>query len=627
MNSDLVYSYDIFDTCLVRACGKAFLVFDILAKDVLGPDASHTSVRDFSLVRRLGEEEARKTLIKDGKEDVTIQEIYEFCDFSPLTKLPKSVIIEKELETEKRILVPVYQICEEIRELHQSGKHVIFISDMYLPCSFVKSILQDNGLFVEGDSIYISGERGKSKRTGNLFRLISKEKDIRFNKWRHKGDNKQSDYIVPRKMGIKCEMVRNGYTFYEKELICRDFNNRAFENSIAASISRAIRLNQKSDSYTLFATDFIAPIYVSFVHRLLDDAVKKGLNKLFFLARDGYLFYLIAKEFTKLYPQISLHYLCVSRKSLYLPGLKDVSYNSLTNIIPNLNRKGISDLLDILQMPNSYSEHVKGNDVYEQLTDLYNDEEFVRELNDKHTEQRNNCLNYFVQEGITEGNNAIVDLVGTRKCQISINEILSSNGFPRVFGYYFDIMAIRQVGLDYTSFSFQENVSINSCNFYRGSQAIFEQHFSISDQDRTISYAEEYGKYVPVYEEETGDKEYRRMISEIHAKVCVEFTRYYLCHKLNNPELISTNVLSLYGNFCLVPRKKYLEALKCTKVTNSKLQSEPLLYRQGNVKTILNRKGWWYGVFIFNSSWLYPFYLFILQLLFCLRRRSILNKI
>ena len=45
---------------------------------------------------------------------------------------------------------------KEIDELHKAGNHIIFISDMYLPYDFIKNLLVKNGLFNEGDRLYIS---------------------------------------------------------------------------------------------------------------------------------------------------------------------------------------------------------------------------------------------------------------------------------------------------------------------------------------------------------------------------------------------------------------------------------------------------------------------------------------
>ena len=128
-----IYSYDIFDTCLVRACGEPSHVWDILAHKILGESADFAQIADFVLIRRSAEGKAREELISHEKEDVTIEDIYTYCDFSSLTDISKHDIMEEEMAVEEKMLIPVYSVLQEINQLHQEGKRVTFISDMYLP--------------------------------------------------------------------------------------------------------------------------------------------------------------------------------------------------------------------------------------------------------------------------------------------------------------------------------------------------------------------------------------------------------------------------------------------------------------------------------------------------------------
>ena len=170
-----IYSYDIFDTCLVRACGEPSHVWDILAHKILGESADFAQIADFVLIRRSAEGKAREELISNEKEDVTIEDIYTYCDFSSLTNISKQNIMEEEMAVEEKMLIPVYSVLQEINQLHKEGKNVTFISDMYLPLSFIQHILVTTGFFHEGDHLYISGEVGKSKATGHLYDFVQRE--------------------------------------------------------------------------------------------------------------------------------------------------------------------------------------------------------------------------------------------------------------------------------------------------------------------------------------------------------------------------------------------------------------------------------------------------------------------
>ena len=69
-----VRTFDVFDTCLVRTCGSAAAVFDILARKVLC-DGTSTSINDFAKERIDGEFRARNAAKLLGREEVTLSEI------------------------------------------------------------------------------------------------------------------------------------------------------------------------------------------------------------------------------------------------------------------------------------------------------------------------------------------------------------------------------------------------------------------------------------------------------------------------------------------------------------------------------------------------------------------------
>ena len=329
MKTIKIVSFDIFDTCLVRACGRPEFVFDILARKVLGQDSNMTQCMDFAYIRRKAESSAIQQNVKKEIEEITIDEIYDECDFSSLTDVPKDKIKKIELELEKELLFPVMEIKDKIDKIRNQNIKILFISDMYLPSLFVMNILMGFGIMKEGDKLYISSEYRKKKSTGSLYKLIKQNESISYNEWQHYGDNIISDVKIPRKLGIKAQKVFHSWSFYERMLALQEMTSSQFSLKMMASISKTIRLQHPKSPELYFAADLIAPLYVPFVYHIMSEAEKRGITSLYFLARDGYIFYKIALCFRNRFPHINLHYLYVSRKSLYLPGLKDLTYNSL----------------------------------------------------------------------------------------------------------------------------------------------------------------------------------------------------------------------------------------------------------------------------------------------------------
>lgn len=57
-NTRVIYSFDLFDTCFIRACGAPRNVFDLLAYRVLGANSDESARADFALERVKGEQES-----------------------------------------------------------------------------------------------------------------------------------------------------------------------------------------------------------------------------------------------------------------------------------------------------------------------------------------------------------------------------------------------------------------------------------------------------------------------------------------------------------------------------------------------------------------------------------------
>ena len=120
-NTRVIYSFDLFDTCFIRACGAPRNVFDLLAYRVLGANSDESARTDFALERVKGERKARAL---SQVEEITLEAIYVCCDFMALTAQSKTEIARLEMQVEREQLVPVYAIREKIKTLHREGHSV-----------------------------------------------------------------------------------------------------------------------------------------------------------------------------------------------------------------------------------------------------------------------------------------------------------------------------------------------------------------------------------------------------------------------------------------------------------------------------------------------------------------------
>lgn len=247
------YSFDIFDTCLIRTCGFSHNVFDILALRTLGVDSSESLRADFVNSRITAEARARKR----KKGEVTLQEIYDEFDFPILTLKAKNDILKKEIDIERDVLVAVSSIQNKIVELHECGISVLYISDMYLPEAFIKEILVKYGFWKDGDKLYVSCEVGATKNEGTLYDLVARDNNLSYQYWHHYGDNYYSDYVVPKKKGIIAHKVTHSFSNYEKQLLQLSLYPGVFLNQIMAGIQKAVRLSFKGSPQVDLASNIV----------------------------------------------------------------------------------------------------------------------------------------------------------------------------------------------------------------------------------------------------------------------------------------------------------------------------------------------------------------------------------
>ena len=306
-----VFSFDIFDTCLVRKCGTPSAFFDVLSYKVFVGDVSEDVRRRFVVERK----KAMGVACVDDR--ATLEDIYSVFNFTHPFLVSKEDLVKKELECEKLMLVPVLSVKKQIDDLRQKGHKIVFISDMYLSSDFIKFFLVKYGFFQEEDAIYVSCEEGKTKFSGELYKLIKEREGIEYEDWEHYGDNVHSDLLMAERQGIKTHQVCHEYMPYPQKWRNDDFNVGFRSGCVLAGVSRALHYSEEDNSHKDFVLDVIAPFYCSLVYKILYDASKKRIEKLFFCARDAYQMFRIAQREIVLFPNISVEYVYTSREALY----------------------------------------------------------------------------------------------------------------------------------------------------------------------------------------------------------------------------------------------------------------------------------------------------------------------
>ncbi len=504
-------SFDIFDTTLIRKCGKPENIFYILAHKLYPNDKAKRD--DFLLWRKGAECEARRRA--PGK-DVTIEDIYNSEEIAGFAEYTPAQLIEAEKCVEAENLIANPAIRDIIKKKRKEGYTISFISDMYMPSDFLKEVLEREGCIEHFETVYVSCEWNARKSNGALYKKL-KEK-LKPQHWEHFGDHPVSDVKMAKHYGIKATKVNTDFSIAEKSTIAPRDNKSHYESSILAGLSRAARIHFGNDAYTTIAADFVAPAYIPYVHFVLETARERGIKTLYFLSRDSYILQQIAEQLP--HGGIELRYLFVSRKSLLLPYLHNATADKFLAIQDKrtIRGKNIKELT--LSLGTSIEElkemfGIKFN--FDKITtkeqeriflDAFfgTESKYLSVLNERAKEKRSLLNGYFAQEKVF-GNSttAMVDVGWLGTTRLMINSILKEEGYPETTFFYYGVRSDVMHSKYGSYITFHSPATSDTELTF-----VIEDHFSASPYKSTNGYSKENDKYNPIL---NGDTDFNNVVS------------------------------------------------------------------------------------------------------------------
>lgn len=309
-------SFDLFDTLIKRDCYKPTELFVFLEQKI---NQKYKIESHFSSKRIQAKIDARNN---SEAEEISLDEIYDELSFDSEV-VPKVQIQQWEEEYEYRVcqwnplMRPVYEYCKN------QGKRIFIITDIYLPEELIKKILRK--LNIQYDALYVSSTLKKTKSNNTLFRKMLIETGIKSSDIVHIGDNQKSDYLMPKKLGIRAINIPKddrlnillNNKLYKKDPqyadLCSFINNHADTHSW-----EALNVEKTSDFFTEVGYEAQGPVLYGYVNWLQEQFQEDNIEKVFFLARDGQL---MQKAYRKLNDPIPNEYMYTSRKALIIPSL------------------------------------------------------------------------------------------------------------------------------------------------------------------------------------------------------------------------------------------------------------------------------------------------------------------
>lgn len=462
-------TFDIFDTALIRRCGSPSTVFALLAQR-LWPNDSMRQV-EFINLRRQAESAAGG--------DATIADIYSHPGFALFPEYSAEQIMTAEMAIEQELLTVNPAIKSKIETLRKEGWTIKFLSDMYLPSSLLEETLRREGCLIGDEEVIVSCEWKARKDRGNIFPKVRQK----FNpsQWMHFGDNRHSDYDMPRRHGIKATHIASGYTPIESAFKKEASNSREpWTVELLAGASRMARMQQGNSAESILAADYVAAAYVPYVIWLLRESRRRGVKRLHFLSRDGYIMMKIAEALG--FDDIELRYLFVSRKALMKAYLSEDSAARFVETIDGrtLRGKKVNSLLERLQLSRADYNLPFERIVTAEDEKLFIEQVFTPELTERFRRDAELCKRYLVQEGLADGTTqAMVDIGWLGSSRMMINGILGTN----IPTYY---LGVRHDVYDRSCGDFDSYFPCGALDTV--GTALIENYYSASPWPSTIGY-------------------------------------------------------------------------------------------------------------------------------------------
>lgn len=506
-----IISFDIFDTLLVRKCQSP--------KDIFGMLADETGVgADFTLKR----EEAEKICYRQVSKYFQIGQIY---DVLYDENQQKDFMIRKEIEMEKRFLIPRECMRELLVFAKNQEKTVILTSDMYLPSNILDDILRLNDI-CGYDRLFVSCDIKKDKYWGNMWAYIRKLYSGR--KILHIGDHEISDEKTAKEYGIETYRIAapnmllkmSGIDKYLNGGGCGKYDSMLSGLFMVKAFNNPFCMNKYKGKLYIstmyeFGYLFWGPLILNYLLWLVRMAEEQMVNTILFVARDGYL---LEKLYRKLVCRNGLEaphsvYFLSSRRAASIAAIESEEdiwfiFDKLCNTASLKYEKILKRAFGVEADPNDrYREYalyeIEKKELFRHTMKKYGKRIFENAL-----WERKNYTAY-IERLQLEGKLGFVNFVCRGTTQYCISKIIKK----RMAGFYFasedEITDIYPHREDIFC-CYGENLSIHTSRLHIAAKILFGETI-LSAPEGGLIYFDEGG--TPVY---AGKKESFAEIEECH---------------------------------------------------------------------------------------------------------------
>lgn len=543
-----VISFDVFDTLLQRDCTPEFVLrsLSFRVRDLLVDEGCVVTVDPLQARHDSHSVACSQLLSEDDDQDLTLLEWIPFW-IEHLTGSAESAtatlvqrVYDLELECELAFLRPNLQMLKICQKLSELGRRMLFCSDMYLGKAAIEFFLQELGFGGIFETGVCSGDLRRLKRSGRLFECVSKQLGLGYRSILHVGDNEKADYLVPRSLGISSVLLMTeDQTIHHERLSCDESKESSLPkftgvNAYQYCLSRSGSFESVEEE--LGFEIFGGPLTL-FAHRIVEYCIENSIQRVYFLAREGFLlkglFKRVLQDYGDAASGIVPHYLAVSRHTSFLASANSFGLREVSSSVANGPRVTLSSLFAPFDIPSEklveigkrYGFQFPDVDLppffmdWPPLHKIINDTEIVSHIQEKLELSKDLLNDYLTQEGFLAGGKvALVDVGWSGQIQDNIYQATLSHAHrPEIHGLYLGtrVRAQQRANLENRFVSLICDEMLNDWHQSEALRFVFPwEILPRAPHGTVVSYRREDEQVLPVFKSESQPSRQAEMIDE-----------------------------------------------------------------------------------------------------------------
>lgn len=494
----------------------------------------------FYELRTKAEDYVRYSSIRFGDVEVTLHQIYEAINLrTGLSEDDKEYLMKMETDFFVKCVYGIHENIADIVDDVSAGSRAAIVMDTVLPRQAVCDLFSRMEPGLKDVPIYVSSQYKNGIQTDSLLEMLLREEGISSKECIYLSSSAERINIA-HSLGMSTKYYPSEKTDIEKNIAMKFRANRNVELALGAIYNA--RLDRHMEDMAATGCDLMGMTIIPYVFWIIDESIKQGIERLYFIARDGYMTKKIADLIIRERKlEIETKYIYGSRKAWRLPSLEEgFSVVELIQISIIGKILSIEDLANVFQMsaaefmkfvPKNYqtAEMLLMNyDIMNIAYALEESAEFKRFIIENQTINREKAIQYLRQQIDTHNENyAFVELEGngyTQKCLMRLMKDVCGSSCKT---FYFQLETMKYY---------------NECQIF--CPAHIDNGYLIETLCRAphgqcIGYDVQDNDVIPVLEEYGGEKTWKTNL-ENYLKGAMNCAEYFLQMRQLFPDYMDT---------------------------------------------------------------------------------------